>query len=80
MFAGGPGKCRLNAWRFKGGVRIHLKNSGSASLALGTILTVIENTSTSAISGSFANLADGSTIIVGVNKFQVSYSGADEMT
>jgi hypothetical protein len=35
------------------------------------------DTASSAISGTFANLADDSTVTVGVNKLQVSYSGGD---
>ena len=30
-----------------------------------------------AMKGTFANLADGSTVTVGVNKFKVSYEGGD---
>jgi hypothetical protein len=29
------------------------------------------------ISGTFSNLADGSTVTIGVNKLQVSYAGGD---
>jgi len=37
----------------------------------------LSNTSATGIFGTFANLADGSTVTVGVNKLQVSYSGGD---
>jgi hypothetical protein len=46
-------------------------------MTTGKVLTAISNTATSSINGTFANLADGSTVIVGVNKLQVSYSGGD---
>jgi hypothetical protein len=46
-------------------------------LQRGQVFTAISNTSASPISGTFANLADGSTFTVGRNKFQVSYSGGD---
>jgi autotransporter-associated beta strand protein len=44
-------------------------------LADGTTFIVIDNTSGDAISGVFANLADGSTFVSGANEFAVSYSG-----
>ncbi len=46
-------------------------------LAAGTFFTVISNTAGSAISGTFANLADGSTLTAGRNKLLVSYTGGD---
>ena len=39
--------------------------------------TAINNTSATAISGTFANLAEGSTFSAGRNKYQVSYAGGD---
>jgi len=50
---------------------------GNTHLLPGQVFTVISNTSGAPISGTFANLADGSTVKVGVNKLQVSYSGGD---
>jgi hypothetical protein len=44
---------------------------------MGTVFTAISNTTTTPISGAFGNLADGSTVTVGVNRLQVSYSGGD---
>ena len=43
----------------------------------GYILTVIDNPSAAPIGGTFANVSDGSTLTVGVNKVQMSYSGGD---
>ena len=43
----------------------------------GTVLTVIDNTSANSISGTFANLPNSSTLTVGQNTFQASYSGGD---
>jgi autotransporter-associated beta strand protein len=48
---------------------------GAGVLALATEFIIISNTSNSAISGTFSNLADGSTFTVGANTFAVSYSG-----
>jgi autotransporter-associated beta strand protein len=46
-------------------------------LTTGTVFTVISNTSANPISGAFVNLDDGSTITVGRNKLQASYTGGD---
>ena len=46
-------------------------------LTAGTVFTAISNTSANPISGTFANLPDGSTFTVGRNSYQVSYSGGD---
>jgi autotransporter-associated beta strand protein len=59
------------------GGRFLLQDPLDLALVPGTELTVIDNTSASPISGTFANLADDSTVTVGVNKLQVSYSGGD---
>jgi hypothetical protein len=56
---------------------INLSDAGTASLASGTTLTVINNTAATSISGSFNNLPDSGTISVGSNTFQVSYEGGD---
>jgi hypothetical protein len=44
---------------------------------LGTVFTLIDNTATTAISGVFSNLANGSIITAGSNHLQVSYQGGD---
>jgi autotransporter-associated beta strand protein len=48
---------------------------GSSTLAPGTILTVIDNTSAAPIAGTFSNLADGGSFTVGSNTYLASYSG-----
>lgn len=50
---------------------------GNKPLNVGKVFTIISNTSATPISGTFANLADGAIVTVGVNKLQVSYSGGD---
>ena len=50
---------------------------GNQHLTVGTVFSAISNTATTAISGTFANLADGSIVTIGVNNLQVSYSGGD---
>jgi autotransporter-associated beta strand protein len=46
-------------------------------LPIGTVLTVINNTSANPISGTFPNLPDQSIVIVANTKCQVNYSGGD---
>jgi len=47
------------------------------ALTPGTTLTVIDNTSTDQISGTFANLPDGSILAIGSNTYQANYEGGD---
>lgn len=47
------------------------------TVQVGTSTTVLNNTSASPISGTFANLADGAVLTVGSNKFQANYEGGD---
>jgi len=51
-------------------------DSGNSSLA-GVELVVINNNGTAPISGTFSNLPDGGTIVVGPNIFQANYEGGD---
>ncbi len=48
---------------------------GSSVLALGTAFTIIDNTSGSAISGTFSNLSEGQRVTIGSNKFEATYFG-----
>jgi autotransporter-associated beta strand protein len=50
---------------------------GVGALPAGTVFTVINNTATTPISGTFSNLPDGSTFTVGSNTFQTNYEGGD---
>jgi hypothetical protein len=50
---------------------------GGSVLPLGSVFTVINNTAATPISGTFSNLADGSTFTVGSNTFQANYEGGD---
>ena len=42
-----------------------------------SFFTGISNTAATPIAGTFVNLPDGSTLTVGRNSYQVSYSGGD---
>jgi autotransporter-associated beta strand protein len=46
-------------------------------LPVGTTFVVVNNTSANAISGTFSNLADQSTVTAGGNTFQANYQGGD---
>jgi autotransporter-associated beta strand protein len=50
---------------------------GTGTLTVGTVFTVINNTSADPIFGTFGNLADGSVITSNGNNFQASYTGGD---
>jgi len=48
---------------------------GTGTLTVGTIFTVVNNTSANPIFGTFSNLSDGSVFTSNGNNFQVSYTG-----
>jgi fibronectin-binding autotransporter adhesin len=87
--ADGTYTCRLNTKKTKAdqliangitiesGAQFAFKATGDEQLRTGKSATVISNTAATPISGTFANLPDGSTFTVGPNTFQVSYSGGD---
>ena len=57
--------------------QIVLSDIGTGVLTAGTVFTIINNTATTPIAGTFINLADGSTLTVGNNTFQANYEGGD---
>ena len=59
------------------GAQFDFQAVANKRLTSGTVFTAISNTSANPISGTFANLPDGSTFTAGRNNFQVSYSGGD---
>ena len=54
---------------------LHAKGTGT--LTPGTVITSINNTAATPISGNFHGLTEGSTIVAGSNTWQVSYAGGD---
>jgi len=50
---------------------------GTGTLTVGTVFTVINNTSANPVFGTFSNLSDGSVFTSNGNNFQVSYTGGD---
>jgi autotransporter-associated beta strand protein len=47
----------------------------ASSLPVGTTYVIIDNTSSSAVSGTFAGLAEGSFVTIGSIRFQITYQG-----
>jgi autotransporter-associated beta strand protein len=66
-----------NGVTINGGAQFNLLAKVQGKLKVGTVFTVISNTASTPISGTFANLADGATITVGNTKLQASYEGGD---
>ena len=60
------------------GAQFDFQQLGNKKLTTGTVFTAINNTSANPISGTFANLSDGSTFTSGRNNFQVSYEGGTD--
>ncbi len=52
-------------------------SADSGTLPVGTVLTVISNTSAVGIAGNFSNLPDGAIVAIGPNNFQANYEGGD---
>ena len=50
-------------------------DTGTGTLTTGTVFNVVNNTSTSPITGTFSNLADGAVFASNGNNFQASYEG-----
>jgi autotransporter-associated beta strand protein len=81
-------KFQLNTWNgtaddvVAGGVTINTGaqfsfDAGNGALPVGTVFTVITNTSGTQIAGTFSNLPDGATFTSNRNTYQVSYEGGD---
>jgi autotransporter-associated beta strand protein len=66
-----------NRVSIQSGAQFSFQAVANKRLANGTVFTAISNTSANPISGTFANLPDGSTFTVGRNSYQASYSGGD---
>jgi autotransporter-associated beta strand protein len=68
---------RAEGITIEGGGRFAFQPSGNRALPPGTVFTVLNNVSATPITGTFANLPDGSTFTSGRNNYQVSYDGGD---
>ena len=70
-------KVIANGVTITGGATLNVGGIILGRLPVGTTFTVINNTSTTPIAGTFANLHDGSIITVFGNHLQASYEGGD---
>ncbi len=59
------------------GASFNLSGTAQGTLKQGLTFTVISNTASTPISGTFSNLADGAIISVNGNNFQANYEGGD---
>ncbi len=59
------------------GASFTVRPIGMATLTAGTVFTIISNTASTPISGTFANLTDGGTLTVNGTNFQANYEGGD---
>ncbi len=66
-----------NGVTLESGAQFILRTVAMKRLPAGTSFTAISNTSAEQISGTFANLPDGATLVAGRNTFAASYSGGD---
>src|SRR5204863_3779593 len=65
-----------NGVTIESGAQFSFQAVANKKLTNGIVFTAINNSSANPISGTFANLADGSTLTAGRNSFHVSYEGA----
>jgi autotransporter-associated beta strand protein len=70
-------KVIANGLTIENGAQFNFVAAGNKTLNVGKKFVAISNTAATPISGTFANLPDGSTFTVGPNSYQVSYSGGD---
>ena len=70
-------KVIANGVTIDSGAQFNFVAAGNNTLTPGKKFVAISNTAATPISGTFANLPDGSTFTVGPNTYQVSYSGGD---
>ena len=59
------------------GATLSVSDLGNTVLPIGTSVTLINNTSASPISGTFAGLPEGATYTVGNNTWRITYQGGD---
>ena len=66
-----------NGVTIESGAQFSFTQLANKQLTAGTVFTAIDNISANPITGTFANLPDGSTFTSGRNTYQVSYEGGD---
>jgi autotransporter-associated beta strand protein len=66
-----------NGVTIENGAQFNFTPVANKRLRTGSVFTAISNTSASAITGTFADLPEGSIFTVGRNNYQISYNGGD---
>ena|SRR5436190_16527074 len=72
---GGGGKVSAFGVTINSNVTFTFVDSGTGTLPIGTVFTVLNNTSGLPITGRFSNLAQGSIFTSNGNKFKANYTG-----
>jgi autotransporter-associated beta strand protein len=70
-------KVIANGVTIDSGAQFNFVAVANKTLTPGKVFVAISNTAVTPISGTFANLPDGSTFVIGSNTFQASYEGGD---
>ena len=70
-------KVIANGVTIDNGAMFSFRPSGNNALTIGQVLTVINNTAATAITGMFNNLSEGDILTVNGNNLQASYTGGD---
>ena len=78
-YSGGTARFEIfgNGLLYGGGASFSLITLKRGSLTVGTVFTIISNTSATPVVGTFDNLPDGTVITAGGNNLQASYEGGD---
>jgi autotransporter-associated beta strand protein len=66
-----------NGVTIESGAQFSFKQLANKKLTAGTVFTALENTSANPIIGTFTNLPDDATFVVGDNTYQADYQGGD---
>lgn len=70
-------KVIANGVTIDSGAQFNFVAAANKALNPGKVFVAISNTAATPVSGTFANLPDGSTFTVGSNTYQASYEGGD---
>ena len=70
-------KVIANGVTIDSGAQVNFVALANKTLRPGKVFAAISNTAATPISGTFANLPDGSTVTAGNNTFQANYEGGD---
>ena len=74
---GGNDQLKVNGTLNLGGTLLDTFGSSIAGVAPGMQIVLIDNDGSEAVTGTFAGLAEGATILVNGERFDISYTGGD---